>query len=478
MSNAPGGLEEFHAEAQKLHRLMDDTDSQWMHVYDLVRGMRGILTSLELANGSTQASGMGSVALPGSDADRQSLEAGSQAFERHVWEEDRQVLEADRQALGADRQVQVLEADHQTQAGEAEPWWPACLPGCRPARSPAYFCLPADLLACAADAVPALHADHDCALAAVNRPAYPFFYTDDSSKADHQVDLADAANFGDALQHAEKGTEQSFVLSIVKVNSEHFKHASESMKNDSMYTPRITEAPSSCSECSTPGSPTDRSGSMRLTPEPSCNKKGLSSGTSSPTEPSAGEEEFLALWQTTVEAVGGITPSVLPAASALQADHVSGALPLAYGCEAAPSCTQNVHNGKEISSNSVLPGATEVDAAFATAASVVSISRGSLESSSEGATFAERSVSTSCASATCWQGLMISRGLVLGCTFAVVALVEVLFKVVKETLTGEEALEDTLARGSLRRVTLESIMEEEEERDEEGEGGEFAVLGE
>jgi len=268
----------------------------------------------------------------------------------------------------------------------------------------------------------------------------------------------------------------------------HFGQIHFGLEAYSMCTLRSADAPCSCSECSTPGSPSHRSGSMtrsgsmRLAPEPLCNKRTLSSGTSSPGEPAVSEEEFLALQdlvaQTTLEAVVRITPAVLPTGSALRVDHVSGALPpLAYCCEDAPSCTQNGQNGKEMSSNLAFPAATELDAERATTNGAFGTVRGSLESSSEDTTVAESSICTSWALGPCWQGLMVSRGLVLGCTFALLAIVEVLFEVVKEGLSGEESLEVTLVRGSLRKTTLESITEEEEELDEESEGEELATLG-
>merc|ERR1719215_2037747 len=95
---------------------------------------------------------------------------------------------------------------------------------------------------------------------------------------------------------------------------------------------------------------------------------------------------------------------------------------------------------------------TELDAGFA---AVCGKARGSLESSSEERALANNRISRSCAIAACWQGFMISRGMVLGCTFCLVALIDVLYQVLKETLTGEESLENTLARGTLRKTTLE-----------------------
>jgi len=221
---------------------------------------------------------------------------------------------------------------------------------------------------------------------------------------------------------------------------------------------------------------------MRLAPEPLRNKKGLSSGTSSPREPSVGEEEFLALHdlvsrRTTFQAVVSITPAVLPTGSGLRMDHDSEKLPLAYGFEDEPSCTQDVQTGKEISSNFAFPAATGLDVECATATGVFGADRGSLDSSPEDTAVAKIRVSTTCAVATCWQGFMMSRGLVLGCTLALVAIIEVFVQVLRETVTGEESLENTLSRGSRRKTTLESIIETEEEWDEEVEGEELVVLG-
>lgn len=223
---------------------------------------------------------------------------------------------------------------------------------------------------------------------------------------------------------------------------------------------------------------------MRLAPEPMCNKTGFSSGTSSPIkrDESVGEEELLAVqdlvaWQATLEAVVRITPAVLPTGTGIRISHVSGAPPPAYGREGVSSCTKEWQNGKEESSDIAFPAASEQDAEHASGTGDFSTVGSSLECPCDAAAVAECRIPKSCAPATCWQGFMVSRGLVLGCTFAVVAIIEVLFQVLKEALTGEESLEDTLARGTLRKTTLESITEEEEESEEECEGEELTVSG-
>lgn len=210
-------------------------------------------------------------------------------------------------------------------------------------------------------------------------------------------------------------------------------------------------------------------GTTIMAPEPSCNKEGLPFGKSTPQEALTDEEQFFALpdlvaWQATVQAVAGIMPAAFPpTGSGLRVDSMSGALLLAYGGEDAPSGTTDVQCGKETSGNFTCPALIERDAGLATATDVCGTVRGSLESSSEDAAPTRSSIPTSCATAACWQGVMISRGMVLGCTCCLVAVIDVLYQVLKETLTGEESLENTLARGTLRKTTLESIVEEEEE---------------
>lgn len=63
VSNVPGGTEQMRVQVQELHRIMEDTNSQWTQVHNMVRDMRGDLTNGEHPIDSTPTSGIGSASF-------------------------------------------------------------------------------------------------------------------------------------------------------------------------------------------------------------------------------------------------------------------------------------------------------------------------------------------------------------------------------------------------------------------------------
>jgi len=69
--------------------------------------------------------------------------------------------------------------------------------------------------------------------------------------------------------------------------------------------------------------------------------------------------------------------------------------------------------------------------------------------------------------ATCWEGLKLSGRMLVACAFVMVAVGEVLASAIVQAISSEEPIEVTLARGTLKRISLGPIPEEEEEQDDE-----------
>mmetsp|Transcript_113391 Transcript_113391/g.219637 ORF Transcript_113391/g.219637 Transcript_113391/m.219637 type:complete len:436 (-) Transcript_113391:86-1393(-) len=80
ISTASGGTEEIRAQAQELHRILEDTNTRWMQVHEMVRDMRGVLTNGEPAGGSTPASGISSASVYATPSASRALSRRSSAF--------------------------------------------------------------------------------------------------------------------------------------------------------------------------------------------------------------------------------------------------------------------------------------------------------------------------------------------------------------------------------------------------------------